>query len=155
MDFDVVREYIKNSSPESEIYVGCDSQIHSSRKKGVRPSVTYAIVVVIHNIEDGIGQGCKLFKKVIKEKLHYDIAMRQRLMQEVYYSGEAALEIVDTVGDRTFSIHIDVSNAAKNKSNLVMNEAMGYVRGLGIVPTIKPNACAASAAADKYANAVK
>jgi predicted RNase H-related nuclease YkuK (DUF458 family) len=75
--------------------------------------------------------------------------LKQRLLTEVQFAVEAATEIMDVIGNRHLEIHLDVNPDPKNKSNIAVNEAIGWVRGsLGIEPHIKPNSWAASHCAD-------
>ena len=140
-DFDTIRNTIEKSSKETAIYVGCDS----IRKRG---QVVY--VIIVHTDSKS---GAQLFKSV-KVQPNYEKspkAIRLRLMNEVYYVVEAALEIVDSVADRPFEIHLDLNPNPKYNSNVVVKEAIGYVLGtLSLTPKLKPDAFAASIASDRY-----
>jgi len=144
LDFDYIRDFIRNSSKETSIYIGCDSKV--AIKRGKRVAV-YVAVIVIHYDSNA---GAKLFK-MIKVEPDYG-NMRQRLMREVYIAGEVGIELVEAIGERPFEIHIDVNPNPNYKSSTVVKEAAGYIMGvMGFQPTLKPNALAASFAADRYA----
>jgi len=52
--------------------------------------------------------------------------------------------------DKEMEIHLDINPDVKHGSSCVVNEAVGYIRGMcNVVPLIKPNAFAASFAADR------
>lgn len=144
LDLDYVKKFIENSSKETAIYIGCDSKVTVRNKKKI---AVYVAIIVIHY--DG-NHGAKLFKKVVIEPDYGN--MRQRLMHEVYMAAEIAYQLVDSIGDRPFEIHLDINPNPIFKSSVVMKEAAGYIMGvLGFQPKLKPEAPAASFAADRYA----
>jgi predicted RNase H-related nuclease YkuK (DUF458 family) len=60
------------------------------------------------------------------------------------------LDLADHVGDRHFEIHLDINPNIIHGSSCVVQQAVGYIRGMcNVVPLIKPNAFAASYAADR------
>ena len=61
------------------------------------------------------------------------------------------MAIMDIVGDRPFSIHLDVNPSPLEGSYVVIQEAIGYVRALGLEAVVKPDSIAANSAADRYA----
>ena len=141
LDIEEVQKYIKESSKESVVYIGCDSMVLENKNKS-----SYAIAVIVHI--DG-NRGCKVFGETVIEPFYG--SMRMRLMQEVYYATDIALKLMDSIGDRGFEIHLDINPSSSHKSNVVVKEAIGYVRGtLGIDPVLKPDAIASSTVADKY-----
>jgi uncharacterized protein len=141
LDLEEVKKYIKDSSKTSNIYIGCDSMVLENKNKA-----SYAIAVIVHI--DG-NKGCKVFGETSVEPFYG--SMRMRLMQEVYYATEIALKLIDSIEDRSFEIHLDINPSTSHKSNVVVKEAIGYVRGvLGVDPILKPNAIASSTVADKY-----
>lgn len=147
MNMDEIREFIRSSSPESGIYVGCDSR--RFRKKGGKFYASYAVVVVIHK---NCNNGCKVFGEIrtLQDYGH----IRQRLMQEVQLAVEVANEIIDDVGDRKFEIHLDINSDVNAVSNAVLKEARGYALTTGIEPTFKPDALASSFAAHAMVHGV-
>jgi len=47
-------------------------------------------------------------------------------------------------------VHLDINPDEVHGSSCVVNEAIGYIRGMcNVVPMVKPNACAATNAADR------
>jgi uncharacterized protein len=70
---------------------------------------------------------------------------------EVYKASEMFLRIEDAIGDRYSEIHLDINPKKKFASSIVIEEAVGYIRGTcNVVPLIKPDAFAASYAADRF-----
>lgn len=135
-DMELVREYIRNSSQSSKIYVGCDS-----RQTG--RTTLYVTVVVVHH--DG-NKGAKVFP--FYDRVPRINSTKYRLIQEAYYATYKALELQDTIGDRYLSVHLDYHPEDKHRSNAVVKEAIGFVLGQGLDYELKPHAHAASSAAD-------
>ena len=159
LDYDCIREYIRNSHPESIIMLGCDSVRKEVRGKAF---ANYSTVVCIRKAQgDGVFTGCKVFGgsvrlpdygKVIKSgKL---ANLRMRLMQEVTFVLEAFEEVYEAIGDRPWEIHLDINGRPDAESHVALQEARGYVMGVtgGVCPEFKPNALAASFAADQWAH---
>ena len=66
------------------------------------------------------------------------------------------LELYDVLEDRETEIHLDINPDMKHGSSCVINEAVGYIRGMcNIIPLVKPNAWAASYCADRYKDAIQ
>lgn len=142
-----VKEYILNSSPETKIYLGCDSERF---RIGREWYADYILAIVIH--KDG-KHGCKLFGEVVRER-DYDQKVnrpRYRLMNEAYKLSELYLSLADVLIDRQVEVHLDINPSELHGSSCVLNEAIGYIRGTcNVIPMVKPKAFAASYAADRY-----
>ena len=136
IDYDEVREAIKQSSESSIIYLGCDSQ----NSKGF---TIFGLSIIIHI--DG-HKGGKLFVETTKVKRIQ--SLKQRLLKEVELAVAGAFEIMESIGDRKFEVHLDINGNPEHKSNVVCKEAIGYVVGQGFECQIKPYAFAASYASD-------
>lgn len=148
LDIGAVREYITNSTPTSRVYVGCDSDTEGYAKN----LANYTNVVVVHNHTlAGSGCGAKVFGEVFKAPYFGKLsAPSERLMNEVYYAAQLAEKIKDVVDNRVFQVHLDLSKDPENKSNTIVSQAVGYIKGLGFTPVLKPEAVAASSAADMF-----
>ena len=147
LDLDEVRQYIESTSESTRIYIGTDSERH--RRGGVW-FADYATVVVVHI--DG-NRGAKVFGEIVTER-DYDQSKdrpKMRLMTEVMKVTQMYLDLAEAIGDRKFEVHIDINPDLKHGSSCVINEAMGYIKGMtGVTPRVKPSAWAASIAADKF-----
>lgn len=136
------RQAILESSPESSVYVGCDSIRHKT--KSGQWMARYSTVIVLH-IDSK--HGCVLFHDSVDLPDYGNL--KQRLLTEVQFVVSAATEILDVIGDRRMEIHIDVNPNPKHKSSVAVKEALGWVRGsLGVDAKIKPESWAATHAAD-------
>ena len=134
------RDAIVASSPESAIYIGCDSLRVPAKNKAV-----FSTVIVLHRDSK---HGCNIFHNQVTIPDYGQ--MRPRLLMEVHYALEAFYAIEDIVGNRRLEIHLDVNPDPRHASNVVTNEALGWVRGLGIEARIKPDSFAATTAADHF-----
>jgi predicted RNase H-related nuclease YkuK (DUF458 family) len=147
INLEEVRDYISVQSPETKIYIGCDSERILVNKVWYADYVT-AIVVHVN-----AKNGCKLFGEVYRER-DFDQKQnkpRYRLMNEVYKASEMYLKLADVLVDRDVEVHLDINPSEMHGSNCVINEAIGYIRGTcNVVPMIKPHAFAASYAADRF-----
>lgn len=162
LDYERVREHIKNSSQESIIMIGCDSV--RFRKNGIWYA-KYSTAVCVRKAEgvgkDIIYRGSKLFgaSEVLRD---YGVVessgkirnLRMRLMQEVTFALDAFENLYESIGDRVFEIHLDINSRPECASYGVLQEAKGYVMGMtgGYEPEFKPYAHAASFAAHAIAN---
>ena len=147
MNIDEVRDFIQNSSELSCIYIGADSERY--RGKDNQWYADYTVAVVIHI--DG-SRGCKVFGQVETER-DYDKRHDRpayRLMNEVYKASAMYLELYEAIGDRHVEVHLDINPDEMHGSSCVIQQATGYIRGMcGFAPKVKPDAFAASYAADR------
>jgi predicted RNase H-related nuclease YkuK (DUF458 family) len=135
------RQAIIDSSPESGVYVGCDSQRF---KKDNKWFARYATVIVVH--KDG-NKGGRMFVDITTIPDYG--SLKQRMLSEVGFAVQHASDIVDIVGDRPFEIHLDINTSPKHGSNVALKEAVGYVLGtFGFAPIPKPDGWCASHASD-------
>jgi predicted RNase H-related nuclease YkuK (DUF458 family) len=131
--------------PETEIFIGCDSQNHGR-------STSYATVIVLHNKGRG---GHVLFTqdaiprvKIGRQNAKTEVEF-QRLWSEVERSIEIAEYLKDNNIKRPAFIDIDLNPDPQFKSNQALRAALGYVESLGYVVRCKPDAVSATYVADK------
>jgi len=146
MNIDAVKDFIMSQSPETKVYIGGDSE------RILVNDVWYAdytLAVVVHI--DG-NHGCKIFGDVQREKDYEKNKNRprMRLMTEVYKISELYLRLADVLEDREVEIHLDINPDERYGSSCVVQEAVGYIRGMcNVIPMVKPKAFAASYCADR------
>jgi predicted RNase H-related nuclease YkuK (DUF458 family) len=145
-DIEAVKSFIQAQSSQTRIYIGVDSE-------RVRENNTwyadYTAAVVVHI--DG-RHGCRLFGEVTRERDWDQRADRPntRLMTEVYKVSELYLRLADVLEHRLVEVHLDINSADQHASSNVVAQAIGYIRGTcNITPKIKPEAFAATNAADR------
>ena len=147
MNINEVIEFISNQSEETKIYIGADSE--KLNVKGIWYA-DYTLAVVVHINGNN---GCKVFGSVHRER-DFDTTRkdrpRMRLMTEVYKVAELYLQLAEVLEDRYVEVHLDINPDEMHGSSCVLNEAIGYIRGMcNVTPMVKPNAFAASIAADR------
>jgi predicted RNase H-related nuclease YkuK (DUF458 family) len=141
-----VAEFIRAQTPETRIYLGCDSERY--RVDNVWYA-DYILAVVVHI--DG-KHGCRLFGEVTTER---DFDQRRdrpatRLMSEVYKVSELYLQLAEVLEGRDVQVHLDINPDEQYGSSCVIQQAVGYIRGVcNVIPMVKPDAFAASYAADR------
>lgn len=163
-------EYLENLIEEERklgfsirVAIGTDSQ---KRGKGYK----FATVILLIKQKslgfdkDGTeiikgGGGMVIYKTFYEEmkastklKKHREIeVLNQRMVLEVSKSIEVAYEIqplMDVLGIK-MEIHADINpDPTRGLSNIALNEATGYIMGMGYEFKVKPNAWAATSAAD-------
>ena len=147
INLDEVQKFIAAQTPETKIYLGCDSE--RLRVNGVwYADYTLAIVVHING-----NHGCKLFGEVQRERDYDQRARRpsQRLMTEVYKVSELYLKLAEVLEGRLVEVHLDINPNEMYGSSCVISQAIGYIKGVcNVIPFVKPSAFAASYAADRY-----
>jgi predicted RNase H-related nuclease YkuK (DUF458 family) len=147
LNLEEVKAFIDAQTPETKVYLGVDSERFKLNGVWYADYIT-AIVVHING-----NNGCKIFGEVQRER-DYDQKKsrpRYRLMNEVYKVSELYLKLADVLDGREVEVHLDINPNEMHGSSCVINEAVGYIRGTcNVVPLVKPNAFAASYAADRY-----
>ena len=146
-DIEKIKDFIDTQGPETRIYIGVDSE--RLRVNGVWMA-DYIAAIVVHM--DG-KHGCKLFGEVTRER-DYDQRVDRpntRLMNEVYKVSELYLKLADVLEGRPVEVHLDINPDDHYASSNVVTQAIGYIRGTcNVIPMVKPEAFAASYAADRY-----
>jgi len=146
LDLNKVSEFINAQGPDTKIYLGCDSERFCVNEVWY---ADYILAIVVHI--DG-KHGCKLFGEVVRER-DYDQKQskpRYRLMNEAYKVSEMYLKLADVLIDRDVEVHLDINPDEEFGSSCVINEAIGYIKGTcNVIPMVKPQAFAASYAADR------
>lgn len=143
---DEVRKFLENEPIESKIYIGVDSERYRKKDKWF---ADYTIAVVVH--KNG-NNGCKIFGGIDSEQ-DFDPKSNKpilRMMNEVYRAAEVYLALADVIEERELEIHLDINPSEIHGSSCAMQQAVGYIKGIcGTTPRLKPEAFAASYAADR------
>lgn len=156
INLDEVLAFVSKYSDATRLYLGCDSEKH--KINGVWYA-DYVTVIVVHI--DGC-KGAKIFGALTRER-DYDQNKKKpamRLMTEVKKVAELYLEVFDKFVDYpdialNLSVHLDINKFPEHGSSIVLDEAIGYIKGVcGIVPEVKDKAWAASYAADRLSEIV-
>lgn len=147
INLEEVKSFIKAQSPDTKIYLGCDSE---RMRIDDQWYADYVLAVVVHINGNN---GCKLFGEVQRER-DYDHKVNRpamRLMTEVYKVSELYLRLADVLEGRQVEVHLDINPNDHHGSSCVISQAIGYIKGTcNVVPFVKPDAFAASYAADRF-----
>ena len=142
-----VKTFIVSQSPETKIYLGCDSE---RMKIDGTWYADYVLAIVVHINGNN---GCKLFGEVHRERDYDQKASRpsMRLMTEVYKVSELYLKLAEALEDRLVEVHLDINPDEMHGSSCVISQAIGYIKGTcNVIPFVKPRAFAATYAADRF-----
>ena len=147
LNINQVAEFIRAQTPETKIYLGCDSE---RVKVNGDWHADYVLAIVVHINGNN---GCKLFGEVHRER-DYDSKPGKpamRLMTEVYKVSELYLKLAEVLEGRAVEVHLDINPDEMHGSSCVISQAIGYIKGTcNVVPFVKPEAFAASYAADRF-----
>lgn len=136
-----------------KVSIGTDSQRSGAGYK-------FATVILITVKEDlgndtFIGRGGKIISSTYHLNVHgkNKDSINERMITEVSKSIEVAYEIADLLDSYNIKmdIHADINPDPKWESNKSLNQAIGYILGMGYEFKVKPMAFAASYCGDKYA----
>lgn len=146
IDIEKVSTFINECSAETKIYIGVDSE--RFRINGVW-NIDFISVVIVHfNGKNG----CKIFGAVDRER-DWGVAAnkpKMRLMGEVYRAADLYLALSKMIA-HDIEVHLDLSPQPQHGSNIAVQEAVGYIKGIcQVTPRVKPEAFAASYAADQF-----
>ena len=148
IDVAEVTEFIQAQGPNTRIYLGADSIRYRIHREWW---AEYTVAVVVHRDSR---HGCKIFGEITQER-DYDRRMDRpslRLMNEVYRVTEMFQRLAPALVGRPVEIHLDINPEDSSGSHCVIQQATGYIRGVcNVIPMVKPDAFAASYAADRIA----
>lgn len=146
INIEEVKQFILDQSDTTKIYIGGDSERFQIDGQWY---ADYTLAIVVHI--DG-KHGCKIFGEVQRER-DWDQKKdkpRMRLMNEVMKIAELYMKLDDVLEDRYVEVHLDINPNEMYGSSCVINEAVGYIKGMcNVIPMVKPNAFAASYCADR------
>ena len=147
-----VKEFVERQGSDTKIYIGGDSERYN--ENGIW-FADFTLAIVVHI--DG-KHGCKIFGEIQKER-DFDQKQnkpRMRLMTEVYKVADLYLKLQELLPENEIQVHLDINPNEMHGSSCVINEAVGYIRGTcNVVPLVKPQAFAASYAADRLKHVMR
>lgn len=144
-----IKDYIDSDklTAKFNILIGCDSL--PSRYK----SATYVTVICIYREGRGahviFNRERKVKVKSLYDRLWAEVEKSVQIAQ--YLEKNGLLEADGRIRHIDVNLHLDLNpddGGGANKSNKIIDAAVGYVRSMGYVCSTKPNAPAASYAAD-------
>lgn len=135
-----------------KIAVGTDSQ--KSGKGGSYKFATVILILTSENLGGGVNVGrggliiASSYHNTFKQRNKELVA--ERMVYEVGKSVEAAMEIAVLLDlyEIPLEIHADINPNPMHESNKALQDAVGYILGMGYSFKVKPEASAASNCAD-------
>ena len=141
-----IKSFLEEVSPESKVFIGCDSTRHKNADGDWIATYSTAIVIHVDN-----AHGCRVFCDT-ESMRDYDQRKDRpsmRMMNEAYKAVEAYGQLEYELMERDVEVHLDVNGDPRYGSNCAMAQTVGFVKGsTGRDVKIKPFAFAASYAAD-------
>jgi uncharacterized protein len=124
-----------------KVCIGTDSQ-----QKG--DSTEYATVIVF--LREGHGG----FMYIHNDTENKQISIKERMLLEVAKSIEIAYKLCPLFDqyEVEMEVHADINTNPQFKSNAALQEATGYILGMGFAFKAKPEAFASSSCANKIVN---
>jgi len=132
----IIREH--DAGNKLKVCIGTDSQVRGG-------TTEYATVIVFLREKRGG------FMFIHNETSHDRISLKERMLMEVAKSIEVAYDLCNLfdIYNVDMEVHADINTNPQFKSNAALNEAMGYIKGMGFAFKAKPDAFASSSCADK------
>lgn len=124
-----------------KVCIGTDSQVYGN-------DTEFATVIVFLREKRG---GFMFINNDTSTKKY---TIKERMLVEVAKSIEIAYELCNlfTEYDVDMEVHADINTNPQFKSNVALNEATGYILGMGFAFKAKPEAFASSSCANKCVN---
>jgi len=98
--YEEAKQAILSSSPQSSVYIGCDSIRFRKNKQWY---AKYSTVIIVHMDSK---KGCRLFHESVDMPDYGNL--KQRLLMEVQLAVAAATEVIEVLGDRHMEVHLDM-----------------------------------------------
>jgi len=132
----IIREH--EAGNKLKVCIGTDSQVRGG-------TTDYATVIVFLREKRGG------FMFIHNESSQDKISLKERMLMEVAKSIEVAYDLCNLFDlyNVDMEVHADINTNPHFKSNAALNEAMGYIKGMGFAFKAKPDAFASSSCADK------
>ena len=149
LNYGDLKDFVE-AHPGSKIYIGGDSTRFKINREWF---ADYTVVAIVHiGASVGRGHGGRIFG-LTKRQRDYDKNKnrpRMRLMTEVALIAETYLTVAEIFPEVEIEVHLDINPNEAHGSSCVVQEAIGYIRGMcNTTPKIKPIAWAASTVADR------
>ena len=131
-----IKRYLKEH-PDTQVVIGCDSA-----NKGAKTIYVVCIALRIPT------SGAHLLKTVVR--LPRNPVISDKLLLETTMSVHVASELMMNHEITISEIHLDYNPNPNEKSHTMYEMGMGWVSSMGIKAVGKPDAWAATSAADKF-----
>ena len=133
--FAKIKKYIQDGG---KIYVGTDSMLFSTK-------CIYATAICIHNADMKIAN---YFFARVSDYSEKSKSLQHKITQEVEYSIEVALLILEEFPTADIEIHADVGTSKRSATSKFVEFIRGWILGSGFTYKVKPHSWASSSVAD-------
>lgn len=131
-----------HSNKKYTVHVGTDSH----KVKGEAMMHTFATVICLYEQ----GKGADYYFKRVRREGKYG-SLRQRIMEEVSYSLDTAMGLMEHVPNNRIVVHADVNSDPQHKTFNFLSPIRSWVSSAGFKFKCKPESWASSGVADKHA----
>ncbi len=123
---------------QPKVCIGTDSQVYST-------CIEYATVIVFLRHRGGG------FMFIEEEKGYKRMGIHERMIYEVSKSIDIAHRLREIMEKHNIKVevHADINADPKYRSNSALNEAVGYIKGMGFEVKVKPDAFASTSCANR------
>lgn len=130
------------SNKNYTVHIGTDSH----RTKGDVHTHIFATVICLYEQ----GKGADYYFRRVKRDGKYT-GLRQRIMEEVSYSVDTAVMMLDYIPNSRIVVHADVNSDPKHTTFNFLGQIRSWVSSVGFKFECKPDSWASSGVADKHA----
>ena len=132
----LIRE--REAGHNMKVCIGTDSQVKGK-------TTEFATVIVFLREQRGG------FMLISNYKDNIPMSLKERMLAEVAKSIEIAYQLCDLLDkhDVDLEVHADINTNPSFKSNIALQDAMGYILSMGFAFKAKPDAFASTCCADK------
>lgn len=138
---DLLKDIYSYTESGGKVFVGSDSQLSVNK-------CIFVTAICLHGAPGTMG-GRYFFRKFKEHGSQYKF-LKLRIMKEVNYSIEIALDLLERYPQSDIEVHIDIGTSEKSATRKYVDEFMGWTKTSGFVCKIKPDAWASASIADKH-----
>ena len=135
-----LKEVMLLISQSSRVYIGTDSMVRGD-------NCVFVTVIAFHDNNKKIA---KFFYKKIKLENSKYRNLKNKIIEEVSLSMQAAQKISNLSPNISIELHVDIGKNKKNKTKAMMSIVAGWVNGMGYDLKVKPESWASSSIADSF-----
>ena len=132
---DSMKDYVRKGG---KIYVGTDSMLFTA-------SCVYASAICLHDPDMKVA---KYFYCKARDRSGQSRNLKHKITQEVSYSIDIALFLLEQFPEADIEIHADVGSSKRSATSKFVEFIRGWIIGTGFEYQIKPKSWASSSVAD-------
>jgi len=118
------------------LYVGADSMLYNTY-------CTFSCIVAVHSNELRIANYYFQKQKMYDSKFKI---LENKILKEIEFSINTANFLRENIPEANIEVHVDIGDTIKNATRHLVDNAKGWVKGMGFEVKIKPDSWASSVA---------